>query len=277
MYIGFFTNQLCERGTTRALFDYAHYNETLLGNKSFIFYTSNFGHYTNNKVVEKFQTRFKDRLFCVDHPWSGTGYFPKILEDLFLKYNISHIYNIKAGEKDNRLSKVAKNCIHCVFNATEPHGEIYSTIAPWVNGNNGTYPVVPHMINLPKHDRTIRKKLNIPEKAVVFGGYGGKDNFNLNFVQKVVYNIAKTNSNIYFLFANFNKFCPSLPNIIHLSTIIDLNEKVEFINSSDAMLWARAGGETFGLAIGEFSTLNKPVIATKYWWWRFMSCSFIRR
>ena len=29
------------------------------------------------------------------------------------------------------------------------------------------------------------------------------------------------------------------------------------------MLWARSAGETFGLAIAEFSSFNKPVIAAK--------------
>jgi len=265
MNIGFFTNQLCERGTTRALFDYADHNESLLENKSYIFYTSNFNHYTINKVVEKFQNRFKDRVFCIDHPYVNTpGFFPKELEHLLLKYTISHIYNIKSGEQDNRLSKVAKNCIHGVFNAAQPHGEIFSTISPWVKENNGKYPVVPHMINLPNHDKHMRKKLNIPENAVVFGGYGGQDSFSIVFVHKVVYNIAKNNPNIYFLFANFNKFCPPLPNIIHLPMIIELDKKVEFINTCDAMIWARVGGETFGIAIGEFSSLNKPVIATKF-------------
>ncbi len=46
--------------------------------------------------------------------------------------------------------------------------------------------------------------------------------------------------------------------------ITDLNEKVKFINTCDANLWARRDGETFGIAIGEFSTLNKPIIATKF-------------
>ena len=34
--IAFFSDHLNERGTTQAIFDYAHYNETLLGNKSII-------------------------------------------------------------------------------------------------------------------------------------------------------------------------------------------------------------------------------------------------
>jgi hypothetical protein len=53
-----------------------------------------------------------------------------------------------------------------------------------------------------------------------------------------------------------------LNNIIHIDKIIDLDKKVEFINTCDAMLWARNDGETFGLSIAEFSSKNKPVIAT---------------
>jgi hypothetical protein len=59
-------------------------------------------------------------------------------------------------------------------------------------------------------------------------------------------------------------FCPSLRNIIHLNTITDLHEKRKFINTCDAMIWARSDGETFGLSIGEFSTCNKPIIAYKH-------------
>ena len=45
--------------------------------------------------------------------------------------------------------------------------------------------------------------------------------------------------------------------------IISTEEKVEFINTCDAMIWARSDGETFGQSIAEFSIKNKPIIATK--------------
>jgi len=61
---------------------------------------------------------------------------------------------------------------------------------------------------------------------------------------------------------NTELFCPKLQNIIHLNQNIDVNYKVKFINTCDAMLWARSDGETFGLSIGEFSTKNKPIICT---------------
>lgn len=249
MNVAFWDNGLSERGTTTSLFDYAYYNQKILGNKSYVFYCKQH-HVNNDQVIEKFNKHFTVH---------GVVEFEEV--DRYLThYNINHIYIIKGGGIDNQLSRVAKNCIHCVFNSKHPHGDVYSSIAPWVKGNNNKYPVVPHMINLPKHNLNMRQHLNIPKEAIVFGGYGGKNNFNILFVQEVVYDIAKNNSNIYFLFANFNKFCKSLPNIIHLPAITNLNEKVKFINSCDANLWARKDGEVMSLSMGEFSINNKPII-----------------
>ena len=249
--IAFWDNSLSERGTTLGLYNYAYYNQTLLGNKSYIFYDKNNNRDNKDKIIQKFKNNFTVH---------ETDNFKEV-DDYLLKYNITHIFIIKSGKIDNRLSKVAKNCIQCVFNCTQPHGEIYCSISPWVYGNNGKYPVIPRIITLPNINLNMRDKLNIPEKAVVFGGYGGKTSFSISFVHKVVYNVAKNNPNIYFVFANFNRFCPNLKNIIHIPMITNIDKKVEFINTCDAMLWARREGETFGQAIGEFSLKNKPVIA----------------
>ena len=45
--VAFWTNQLCERGTEIGMYNYAHFNEIILNNKSFIFYER------NNKVALK--------------------------------------------------------------------------------------------------------------------------------------------------------------------------------------------------------------------------------
>lgn len=253
MNIAFWDNALSERGTSLGLFNYAYYNESILRNKSYIFYDKNYTTINNKDIIKKFEKHF---IVTPIHNF-------KEVDNYLLKYNITHIFIIKGGEKCHRISRVAKNCIQCVFNCYQPHGEIYCSIAPWVKGNNGKYPVIPRIITLPRHDNNLRKKLNIPEHAIVYGGYGGKTSFSIPYVHKVVYSIAKNNPNIYFLFANFNTFCPELANIIHLPTIIDPKDKVEFINTSDAMLWARIDGETFGQAIAEFSICNKPIIASK--------------
>jgi hypothetical protein len=251
MNVAFWDNQLDERGTAVSLYDYAYYNQTILGNNSFIFYDKHRKH--NPEIVKKFKSMF------VVH---DTDDFKEV-DDYLLQYNITHIYIIKGGEKNTRISKVAKNCIHCVFNCYHPHGHVYSCISSVVSGYNDTIPVVPHMVNLPINTLDMREELNIPNNAVVFGGYGGASSFNIPFVHEVVFTTALQNPHIYFLFANFNRFCPKLPNIIHMSTITDLDEKVKFINTTDAMLWGRQDGETFGVSIAEFSSLNKPIICTK--------------
>lgn len=250
--IAFWNNQLCERGTSLGLYNYAFYNEKILGNKSYIFYDKN-SPLNQDNIIEKFKTNFE--VFPVENFYN--------VDDILLKNNITHFFIIKSGQKDGKLSKVAKNCVQCVFNCNEPHGEVYCSISNDVHGNNGKYPVIPRMITLPNENSNMRERLHIPTNAIVFGGYGGKQQFDIKYVQNVVYKIAKNNKHIYFLFANFNRFCEELDNIIHLPTIYEENEKVSFINTSDAMLWARSDGETFGQAIAEFSIRNKPVIATK--------------
>ena len=178
--------------------------------------------------------------------------------------NIEILYNIKNGTNDNKISKVANNVIHCVFTCSEPHGphgEVYAAISSSLTNYNDNIPILPHIVDIPYHEDNMIKELNIPEEAVVFGRHGGKAQFDIKIVQDIIYNIAKSNPTIYFIFLNTYTFCEKLPNIIHLDTIIDTNLKRKFINTCDAMIWARSDGETFGLSIAEFSICNKPVIA----------------
>jgi len=51
-----------------------------------------------------------------------------------------------------------------------------------------------------------------------------------------------------------------LSNVHYLQATVDPVEKAKFIATCDAMLHARWHGETFGLAVGEFAVLGKPVI-----------------
>ena len=248
--IVFHDNQLCERGTTMSIYNYAYYNKKLLGNESIILYEKN---NKNNvkEVIELFSSKFK---VCSYEKWSE-------VDNILLENNCDILYLQKSGEDDGKISKICKTVIHCVFNTSCFHGDIYSRISN--SFGNPKYPIVPYIVDLPNVDRDMRELLNIPKDAVVFGRHGGFYQFDIEYVHKVVYDIAYNNKNIYFLFLNTKKFCEDLYNIIHLEKIINLNKKTEFINTCDAMLWARSDGETFGLAIGEFSIKNKPIIATK--------------
>jgi len=50
------------------------------------------------------------------------------------------------------------------------------------------------------------------------------------------------------------------PRILYLEKNVNLEYKVKFINTCDAMIHGRQMGETFGMSIAEFSIKNKPVI-----------------
>jgi hypothetical protein len=247
--IAFWDNGLGERGTSVSLYDYAHYNETILYNKSIIMYNNT--HYSNKQsVIKKFKDRFKVYDF---NDWSE-------VDNVLLSEKCDILYVIKAGDWDGQISNICKTVVHCVFTCNMPHGNIYASIAPWVDNNNGRYPFVPHMINLPEHNQNMRDTLNIPIDAVVYGRHGGYEQFDIEYVQRIIVEVAKQNTNIYFLFVNTKPFCENLKNIIHIPIIIDLDEKVKFINTCDAMIWARSGGEVFSLSQGEFSIKNKPIL-----------------
>ena len=61
MKILFHDNTLTERGTSVALYDYAKYNEEILGNESYICYNSTHSD-NNSEVVQKFTNRFPNRI-----------------------------------------------------------------------------------------------------------------------------------------------------------------------------------------------------------------------
>ena len=52
----------------------------------------------------------------------------------------------------------------------------------------------------------------------------------------------------------------SVRNIYHVVGTTDEDKKSAFINTCDAMIYARECGETFGLSVAEFSVKKKPII-----------------
>jgi hypothetical protein len=252
MKILFHANQLSYRGTEVALYDYAHFNEIFLNNESVIAVPNN-SFFSVNEVINKFKKRFKNIIFYDN--------FNK------LKIDVDLAYFIKSGVNDNIYFKNIKSCIHVVFpNNYEPHGNVYATISNWMSLNfkkDVVIPFVPHMINLPSNNNDLRNYLNIPKKALVFGRYGGYETFDIEFVKKTILRVLEKRKDIFFVFMCTEKFIEHT-NAIFLEISIDTDFKVQFINTCDAMLHARHLGESFGLACGEFSSFNKPIITYKF-------------
>jgi len=118
--IAFWDNFLGERGTTVALYDYAYYNKTILNNESIIIYNSSLT--SCDSVVEKFKKEFEVY---------GVSNFSEV-DSILISTKCDMLYIIKSGENDGKISKVVKTAVHCVFNCSQPHGDVYASISPWV-------------------------------------------------------------------------------------------------------------------------------------------------
>jgi hypothetical protein len=236
----FFDPNLNERGTSIATYDYAHYNETVLGNKSIITSLNT----SELKSFDKFNSRFETHIF---------DSFTQIQ-----KFPCDYFYSLKYGFNDNMLHHDAKNLVHVVFPSYEPHGDVYAYVSKWLAENHGgESPYVSHMVNLPEVESNFKEFFNIKDQLVI-GWYGG-NNFEIPFAKQSVIDVALKRKDIVFLFMNQDSFC-NLSNVIFIEGTTDQEQKVAFINTCDIMIHARERGETFGLAVAEFSSKNKPII-----------------
>ena len=262
----FFDSNLNERGSSIAVYDYAHFNETILGNKSII------ASYKTGELTSynKFKDRF-DEVYLVDS-----------FIDLE-KIKCDYVYNLKFGFNDNNIVSTAKNLVHVVFPSYQPHGDVYAYVSKWL-ANSVQYNkvkceftpnptdlkenllYVPHMINLPDIKEDFKEFFNIKDKLVI-GWYGG-NNFHIPDAQRAVADVAKKRKDIVFIFMNQQEAFSNEDNVLFINGTTDIEQKVAFINTCDIMIHARERGETFGLAIGEFSTKNKPVITYGNSWER---------
>lgn len=251
MRIIFFTDHIGVRGTTDALFAYARYNETILGGSS--------------KVVMRMDDIAKSDEIAL-------RYYIKVRPVILINTdqdlqemctNADAVYFIKYGKNEQFLPHGVKTFIHCVFDMSQPHGTVYAGVSETLARKFGSNLFVPHMITLSpsKTKENLRELLQIPADAKVFGRYGGEDTFNLDFVAQAMYDIVLTRK-VYFIFINTPKFIEH-PRLIFFDKIIDPADKNRFICTCDAHIEASTLGHTFGLAMGEFSVNNKPIIAYK--------------
>jgi glycosyltransferase involved in cell wall biosynthesis len=246
--IAFHSNQLGIRGTEVAMYQYAKYNEEILGNKSVIVSFPNRDH----GAIEKFRERFEVVLM---EWWEYETYLTQ--------NNFDYLYLIKMGTNDGYCLQTVPCLIHAVFRFNDPHGHKYFYVSDWLAKDQGYDPEtysLPHICEkLPEAEYNFREKHNIPENARVFGCYGGSTEFNIESTKQAIRKAVEEHDDIYFIFMNIQEFADH-PQIKFYPGNYDLKEKSAFVNACDAMIHARRGGETFGLAVSEFALSNKPVI-----------------
>ena len=255
----FYTRHFTERGTEIAVYDYAKYNEEILGNKSFIVHMPlKMGDL--DEVYKKFKARFD--VLEIDDMLDITRIIRRYKIDFF--YTLTHGGNDCYEFENKQIWLNCKTIKHCVFHTTCPEGDFYCSISNYLNQKNGTLiPVIPHIVEKPIDiTTTLRGELGLSANAIVIGRYGGFKEFNIKETHDAIYEYLTSTTvdhNVYFLFMNTRQFAHH-PRIIYLNKNVDFNYKERFVNTCDAMIHARIEGETFGLSIAEFSIRNKPVI-----------------
>ena len=253
--VGFYLRELNFRGIANSIFIYAKSNQTILKNKSIIFYNSSA---LDNKTeaIKEFKKKFKTIKV------SSLSELEKINKNLKLDY----IYFQRDGAKDEIVNN-SKNIIHAVFpqNPFQYHGSNYAFVSKWLSKTctNNKFSFAPLPVQLLENNQNLRKKLNIPKNAKVFGYHGGETSFDLIFVRDAIEKLVKQNNNIYFLFMNIKKFF-NHKKVIFIKGTFNQTQKVKFINTCDAMLHARSLGESFGLSCAEFAIKNKPILTYGY-------------
>lgn len=254
MRILFHTNTINYRGTTVAVTDYARYNQEILGNESVIAYNGGRGYErdmgSEQTVVDALKKEF-----------NVVGYREDDLEGIIEKEKIDLAYFIRAGQKEF-LPTNCKTAVHSVFQFNEPHGDRYAYISKWLSNemSSGTIPYVPHIVNLPTPTGTFRKNLGIRDDQIVIGRIGGYYTFDISDVKEYINDLVNDNDSFVFLFVGTEPFI-NHPNVKFINEFSSLQKKSNFIETCDCMLHARLRGESFGLSIAEFLSLNKPVLA----------------
>jgi hypothetical protein len=254
MRVLFHTNTLNYRGTTVAVTDYARYNQEILGNESIITYckTNGEGKDMGNErsVIEALEKEFK-----------VVGYREGSLESKIDENKIDLTYMISAGHRQV-LPTNCKTAVHAVFQFNEPHGDRYAYISKWLSDemSSGNIPYVPHMVDLPSPNTSYRNALGIRDDQTVVGRIGGYYTFDIPGVKAYIEQLVNKSDKFIFLFVGNEPFIKH-PNVKFINEIHNPLKKANFINTCDCMLHGRSRGESFGLSIAEFLSLNKPVLA----------------
>jgi len=253
MKVAFHSRILTERGSEGAMLDYARMNRSVLGNESVLCLPDR-KEFAENPLLKKWREEFVVIQYT-DKNDLGRKLMKEAAEVLYLT---------KPGPWDGFLVPGVRNCVHAQFLSDEFHGDAYAYLSSWMSrvmtGREDSF--VPFFVPRFVSEEDLRGKLGIPKGAKVFGRHGGRDTFNIPFAQRVVAEHAKSCPEDHFLFLNTEliRGTEKLKNVHYLAPTIDPEEKAQFMGTCDAMLHARWHGETFGLAVGEFAVLGKPVI-----------------
>ena len=267
-------NQICERGTTTSLVDYARALRSR-GHEVEISYWSD-----SPANVPALISQLGNEFMLHPH---AARFTPPDVADRF-----ESAYFIKSGEADGLVIPEIHNFVHAVFQKYEPHGSRYAYISQWLAEemrqqvgkdvehqrlqergvlavNEGCLNALEFshldlIVDTPTPQSGIRQELGIPEDAFVILRFGGWDTFDIGWAKETVVTGLNKNQNWYFIGLNTEPFTDH-PRSRFIPMVMDPVEKASIIAASDVFLTARGQGEAFGVAIAEALQIGIPVLA----------------
>jgi hypothetical protein len=249
MRIFFDAETISERGTSVAIFDYARFAEEFLNAEVVIGYK---GAEDRNAGALK---NFTDRFTCI-HYSDQSDLISKVKRE-----RVEFFYRLTSGRQDSIRIDQVWTANHIVFQHDRALPDACAYVSEWLSKHTsgGSRPFVPHIVDLPQPNGTLRSSLRIPEDAFVVGRHGGYTTFDIPFVSKAISRALDHRRDLWFVMLNTEPFLKH-ERIIYLPGTSDPIQKANFINTCDVMLHARKQGETFGLAMAEFQFLGKPAL-----------------
>jgi hypothetical protein len=253
MKIGLHVNQLDHRGNSTVVYDYAVALKNILGHTPIVVSSRA----KSNHPIDRFSE------FGV-HLYDDMSELTNVVD----KEKIDVLYMSRAGNNNEFTPTNCKTAIHAIFDMREPHGSVYAGVSEWLAKFFNKELWVPHIIDVPKVNETLHAELGIPNTDFIVGRIGGYEQFDVIFAHNAISKVLEQRSDFWAIFLNTKPFIEH-PRVKFLPFHPDPLYKRKFINTCDAMLHARTDGETFGLAVAEFSASNKPVITydAPYWWY----------
>ncbi len=258
-HIACFTPTLTFRGSCVALYDYAHYTETMLGHCA---------------VVATLYNKEADPDSARAYQWIARR-FPIVsantlrsLEQKLVDLHTDFVYCIKHGQLDDvRFTRIPYG-VHCVFSMLTPHGSVYAAVSEtlarkFTSVTGHVPPHVPHMVTMTslvqQRIKPLRDVWDIPKHATVIGRYGGRDTWNLHWIAESMRDALSTHPHLYFVLMN-TPLTLEHPRVRHIDAIASTEFKKRFITACDAMIVPETLGHTFGLSIAEFQVFQKPIL-----------------
>lgn len=260
-------DQLSERGTSTAIYEYAKIIQSL-GFQATVAWPAS-AKQNNPQVIHQFKNEFE--VF----PYRS---FREVLKS---ENHFDLGYFLKFGVQDKKLLRQSPNIVHAVFPVYEPHGQIYLYVSEWLANsmkskfinksvprevlnkgliNPGKFEYLPHAVHMPHPTHDLRVELKIPTDATVITRYGGYATFDLDWVKEEISRRLRSDKNFWFIGANTKPF-DQHHRLIYLPPIIDKQDKSNFLATGNVFLHARNQGETFGISIVESLQVGTPVLS----------------